>query len=68
MGQERDREMADNIKKFAKFFQFLQPLQYRDLISSVEEEFFGRVLEVKATKGDIGIVLLADLLMTFNLP
>ena len=41
------------------------PMQYRDLISSVEDEFFGKVVEVKATKGDIGIVLLADYMMAF---
>lgn len=42
-----------------------QPLQFRDLIGSVEDEFFGRVIEVKATKGDVGIILLADYMMTF---
>jgi len=35
-------------------------------MTSVEEKFFGRVIEVKATKGDVGIVLLADIMMTFG--
>ncbi len=44
----------------------MQPLQYRDMISSVEDEFFGNLIEVKSTKGDMGgIVFLADYMMSF---
>jgi|LauGreDrversion4_2_1035121.scaffolds.fasta_scaffold06649_1 hypothetical protein len=43
-------------------------MQFRDLIYACENKFFGKVLEVKATKGDVGIVIFADLLMTFALP
>lgn len=41
-------------------------LQFRDLFYSVEDEFFGFVIQVKATKGDTGVVLLADVLMSFH--
>lgn len=68
--QQKDREnvIIDNIKKLAKLIQHPPPMQYRDLIHACEDKFFARVLEAKATKGDTGIVLLADLLISFNLP
>ena len=65
---ERDRMVADNLKKFSKLFHLLQPMQFRDLMSAVEEKFFGNLIEIKATKGDTGIVYLADLMMTFTMP
>ena len=34
-------------------------------MTSAEEAFLGRVIEVKATKGDVGIVMLADQMMSF---
>jgi hypothetical protein len=37
-------------------------------MNSAEEEFLGRVIEIKATKGDVGIVLVADQMMTFIPP
>jgi len=43
-------------------------MQYRDLIHACEDKFFAKVLEAKATKGDTGIVLLADLMITFSVP
>ena len=43
----------------------MRVLQFRDLFSSVEDEFFGYVIEVKATKGDSGAYLFADYLMSF---
>ena len=41
-------------------------LQFRDLFYSVGDEFFGYVVEIKATKGDIGVVLLADYFASFQ--
>eukprot|EP00347_Sterkiella_histriomuscorum_P010775 403374964 len=62
-----DKEKVnDLIKKFAKIFQQMRVLQFRDLFSSVEDEFFGYVIEVKATKGDSGVYLFADYLMSFQ--
>jgi hypothetical protein len=58
---------VENIKKFAKIFQLISPLQYRDLISACEEQFFGKVLYVKATKGDVGVVQLANYMMNFQI-
>lgn len=46
----------------------ISPLQYRDLLSSCEDQFFGKVLEIKATKGDVGIVQLVSHLTTFAQP
>ena len=44
----------------------MKPLQFRDLFNSVEDEFFGFVIEMRATKGEAGVFLLADYLMSFN--
>lgn len=60
--------MIENIRKLAKIFQMISPQQYRDLLYSCEDQFFGKVIEVKATKGEAGICLLADLMMTFPPP
>ncbi len=43
----------------------MKPLQFRDLMQSVEDEFFGEAIYVKATKGDTGIYLLADYFISF---
>ncbi len=62
---EKDK-LIEILRKFANIFQKMKPLQFRDLFFSVQDEFFGYVLEVKATKGDTGVVLFADYLMTFQ--
>lgn len=43
----------------------MNTLQFRDLLYSVEDEFFGHVIEVRATKKETGIYYLADYLMSF---
>lgn len=63
---EREKSIHENMRKFSKLFTTMNPLQFRDLISSVENKFFTKVIEVKATKGDSGIFLLADLMMSFQ--
>lgn len=59
-------KLIEILRKFANIFQKMKPLQFRDLFFSVQDEFFGYVIENKAKKGDNGIVLFADLLMTFQ--
>ena len=62
-----DKDKVNEVlKRFARLFQQMKLLQFRDLFYSVEEEFFGYVVEVKATKGDTGVVLFADYLMSFQ--
>jgi hypothetical protein len=56
------------VKKFSKVFFLIQPLQFRDLINSAEDEILGKMIEIKATKGDVGIVFLVDNMMTFQPP
>lgn len=57
---------SDILKRFAKIFLQMKTLQFRDLILSLEDDFFGTILEVRATKKDsAGSYYLADYLMSF---
>ncbi len=57
---------SDILKRFAKIFLQMKGLQFRDMIMSLEEEFFGTILEVRATKKESGgSYYLADYMMTF---
>ncbi len=58
-------KLIEVVKKFSKIFFQLQPLQFRDLITSAEDKLLGRMIEIKATKGDVGIVFLLDTMMNF---
>lgn len=63
--QEKEK-INDIIKRFAKIFQQMRVLQFRDLFTAAEEEFFGFVIETKALMPESGIYYFADYLLTFQ--